>query len=147
MSVYNICKTLVEIDTELGFSQKVVQCKRRYDSGVDYISIGAGLDDYGEIQVADDYGNIQVADEFGNIQVEYQSIYFPDIIYHGFIEYSCAGKEINDFLRKYAGLKKAYQQELIDDNILQDAVNSLLKKLPHEKIAFKTLDGEELPFE
>ena len=120
LSVYNICKTLVEIDTEIGFSQKAVPCERKYVSEIDFDFFGPE------------------ADDFGNIQVEYQSIYFPDIIFKtDCLEYSYAGKEINAFLQKYAGLKKAYQQELIDDNILQDAINSLLKKLSHEKIVFK----------
>ena len=115
-SVYDICKLFTEIDDYLPFKQQEIKDSRRYIDDIDYLSI---------------------SDETGMIDVTYSSIYFPDIIDKGFSGRSYAGKEINDFLFKYKGLKEARTKQLIDNDIFHDAVRSQLNKLSHEPIEYK----------
>lgn len=131
-SVYDICKILVDIDTEVGFCQKSISDERLYDEHIDF-----------------------AIDPQLYVQTECCGIYFPDIIEKNSFEHSYAGNEINKFLKKYAGLKQAHSQGLIDNDIFRDAVNAQLKKLDHDRITFEYESDEtsktsgidyELPF-
>ena len=134
-SVYDICKILVDIDMEIGFMHEKIETMRKYDDEIDFF---------------------EIPDTAGKIKTDYCSIYFPDKLEGPFPTYGYDGKKINNFLKKYEGLKQARKQQLIDNDIFKDAVNAQLRKLSKEKITFKerkpdfsTLpDGvdEEMPF-
>ena len=115
-SVYDICKLFTEIDAQVPFKQHKIADSRKYVDGVDFFNF---------------------PNENGMIEVTYSSIYFPDKIDKGFDGYCYAGKEINDFLLKYKGLKEARAQHLIDNDIFYDAVRAQLNKLSQEPIKYK----------
>ena len=115
-SVYDICKILTDIDMEIGFMHEKIETMRIYDEEIDYF---------------------EIPDTDGKIKTDYCSIYFPDRLEGPFPTYSYDGKKINNFLKKYEGLKQARKQQLIDNDIFKDAVNAQLRKLSKEKITFK----------
>jgi len=127
LSVYDICKSLVEIDSVAEFSQEEKKVTRKYDKNIDFF---------------------ETPDEYGEIETQYCCIYFPDKLEDGIFSYSYAGKEINNFLKKFDGLKKAYHQRLIDEAIFKDAVNAQLRKLDTSKITYRHSNGfSEIPQE
>ena len=122
-SVYDICKILSDIDSQLPFIQESSKISRPLKKQIDLF---------------------KEKDVYGNVETIYSCLHFQDKTENG-ISYTLAGDEINDFLVKFDGLKKARKQKLIDDEIFKDAVRAQLNKLSKEKICYTEYTFSQIP--